>query len=314
MNDHHIVTEQRNPATITIDQVSTLEMMQMLNDQDQLVAHAVEMEIPQIARAVDLIADAMKQGGRLVYLGAGTSGRIGVLDASEVSSAFGLEEDRILAFLAGGPEALTHSVGGAQDDKALGVEELKNIGFGSQDVLLGISSSGSTPYVIGALEWAKRLGAMTIGLTCAYESECCQIADLIIAPAVGPEAIAGSTRLKSATAHKMVLNMISTGIMIKLGKVFENLMIDIRPSNSKLLRRRNRVVSLALGVDDARAEELLSLAQGNTRVAILMGRANLSQAQSLRLLELHDQDLRAALADEAFFQANQELRPYPMFE
>ncbi|KAF5044744.1 N-acetylmuramic acid 6-phosphate etherase [anaerobic digester metagenome] len=314
MMDEHIVTEQRNPKTIHIDQVSTVDMLHMLNEEDKLVAGAVEAEIPQIARAVELIADAMKLGGRLIYLGAGTSGRIGVLDASEVSSAFGLEEGKIYAFIAGGTEALTKSVSGAQDDKAMGVEELKNINVNDQDVVVGITSSGSTPYVTGSLEYAKRQGASTIALTCMHSSECAQIADLIISPAVGPEAIAGSTRLKSATANKMILNMISTGVMIKLGKVFENLMIDLRPANSKLLRRRNQVVALALEVDDQRAEELLTLSGGNPRAAILMGLSNLSLSQALRLLEEHENDLRACMCDENFRQDLQEDSQHPLFE
>lgn len=314
MKDENLITEQRNPRTTHIDEASTIDMLRMFNEEDKLVALAVELEIPQIARAVDLIADVLRSGGRLVYVGAGTSGRIGILDASEVSSAYGLEEGRILAFLAGGQEALTRSVSGAQDDKHMGVEELKGIGFSAQDALIGISSSGSTPYVTGALEYAKRLGSATIGLTCTHESECSQIADIIIAPVVGPEVITGSTRLKSATAHKMVLNMISTGVMIKLGKVYENLMIDIKPSNYKLLRRRTRVVSLALGIDHDQAEELLTRSNGNARAAILMGLAGLSLNQAQNLLTAHDSDLRACLADEACSQENREDNHHPLFE
>lgn len=314
MKDHNNITEERNPKTKDIDKVSTIEMMTLLNEEDKLVPEAVALEIPDIAKSVDVISETLKKGGRLIYMGAGTSGRIGILDASEVASAYGMEEGRILAFIAGGMDALTKSIGGAQDDKAMGVEELKAIGFNSNDVIIGISSSGSTPYVTGALEYAKRIGGPTIALTCTRESECSQVADIIISIVVGPEAITGSTRLKSATAHKMVLNMISTGVMIKLGKVYENLMIEVQPANYKLIRRRNKVVSEACHVDEARAEELLGLANGNTRLAIVMGMTGLGADQARILLEYHGNDVRAALTDEAFQQGIKKNVPWPPFE
>lgn len=295
MRDEKNITEERNPKTIRIDRVSTTEMLVLLNEEDRQVPKAVEEEIPQIARAVDQIAEAMKQGGRLIYLGAGTSGRLGILDASEVASAFGLEEGRILAFVAGGEQALKRSLGGAQDDRNLGVEELKGIGLTAQDIVVGISSSGSTPYVTGALEFAKRQGCLTIALTCTHESECSQIADIIISPVVGPEAIAGATRLKSATAHKMVLNMISTGVMIRLGKVYENLMVDLSPSNSKLMRRRTQVVCMAVGCSEEEAQDLLAKTGGNARAAILMGLAGVDTEEAMHLLQVHENDVKAAL-------------------
>lgn len=314
MKEQNNITEERNPKTKDIDKVSTLEMMTLLNEEDKLVAEAVALELRDIARSVDLISDTLRKGGRLVYMGAGTSGRIGILDASEVASAYGLEEGRILAFIAGGLPALTQSVGGAQDDKAMGVEELKAISYTCNDVIIGISSSGATPYVTGALEYAKRLGGPTIALTSTRESECSQIADIIISTVVGPEAITGSTRLKSATAHKMVLNMISTGVMIKLGKVYENLMIEVQPANYKLIRRRNKVVCEACHVDPAKAEELLVAASGNTRLAIIMGLTDLSLDQARILLEYHDNDVRAALTDETFQQKIRKTSPPPPFE
>lgn len=313
MKEQYNSTEERNPKTKDIDKVSTVEMMTLLNDEDKLVAAAVTLEIPDIARAVDVISDALKKNGRLIYIGAGTSGRIGVLDASEVASAYDLEEGKIMAFIAGGNDALTKSMGGAQDDKAMGIEELKAINFSAHDVIIGISSSGSTPYVAGALEYAKRLGGPTIALTSTQESECSQIADIFISTMVGPEAIAGSTRLKSATAHKMVLNMISTGVMIKLGKVYENLMIEVKPANFKLIQRRNKVVSEACQVDMTRAEELLGQANGNTRLAIIMGLTALNIDQAKVLLDYHGNDVRAALADEAF-QQKIKGGPKPPFE
>lgn len=314
MKNQYMITEQRNPKTIHIDQVSTIEMLKLFNEEDKLVAGAVEAEIPQIAKAVDLIYDMMKAGGRLIYMGAGTSGRIGILDASEVCNAYGVEPGRIIAFLAGGEEALIHSVSSAQDDKFMGVEELKHINFTADDVLLGISSSGTTPYVTGAMEYAKRLGSPTIALTCTSESELSQIADIIIASVVGPEAITGSTRMKSATAHKMVLNMISTGVMIKLGKVYENLMIDIKPSNVKLHNRRTRVVAQALDVENTKAEELLNMSNGNTRLAILMGLGGLTVNQAQKLLETYDNDIKACLRDELCQQEHQEGNHHPLFE
>ena len=306
-------TEQRNPNTKEIDKASTLDMMRMLNDEDKLVPKAIESELSNIARAVDIISDAMCKGGRLVYLGAGTSGRIGVLDASEVCSAFGIEEGRILAFVAGGHEALTRSLSGAQDDKAMGVEELKAIGFSRQDVIIGISSSGSTPYVTGALEYAKRLGSPAISLTSTMESESSQIADVIISTVVGPEAIAGSTRLKSASAHKMVLNMISTGVMIKLGKVFENLMIEVKPANYKLTRRRTRIVCEACGIDEVRAESLINEAEGDTKLAIIMGLTAYNAEEARSLLRIHNYDLRKALEDTTFLSEKKN-RHKPIFE
>lgn len=306
-------TEQRNPNTKEIDQVSTLDMMKMLNDEDKLVPVAIEAELTNIARAVDIVSDAMRQGGRLVYLGAGTSGRLGVLDAAEVSSAYGVEEGRIHAFVAGGQEALTRSLSGAQDDKAMGVEELKAIGFCREDVIVGISSSGSTPYVTGALEYAKRLGSQTISLTSTRESESSQIADVTISTVVGPEAIAGSTRLKSASAHKMVLNMISTGVMIKLGKVFENLMIEVVPANYKLARRRTRIVCEACGTDETRAEHLLKEAEGDTKIAIILGLTEYSAEEARSLLKIHNNDLRKALEDTTFL-SEKKIRHKPIFE
>lgn len=308
MDDKKDITEQRNPNTRDIDQVSTIEMMKLLNDEDKLVPVAVERELANIATAVDIISQALKNGGRLVYIGAGTSGRIGVLDASEVSSSYGMDEGRIIAFVAGGESALIRSLGGAQDDKCMGVEELKSIGFSEKDVIIGISSSGATPYVTGALEYAKRLGSPTISLTCTLESESSQIADLIISTVVGPEAITGSTRLKSASAHKMVLNMISTGVMIKLGKVFENLMVELTPTNSKLIRRRNMIVCETCGVDSERAEALLAEAGGDTKLAIILGLTDFSVEEARHLLEAHDNAIRDALNDLSFISRKKAMQ------
>ena len=314
MKEQYNITEERNPKTKDIDKVSSVEMMTLLNEEDKLVADAVALEIVDIAKSVDVISDTLKKGGRLIYIGAGTSGRIGILDASEVVSAYGIEEGKIIAFIAGGKEALTKSVGGAQDDKAMGIEELKGINFTANDVIIGISSSGATPYVTGALEYAKRLGGPTIALTSTGESECSQIADIIISTIVGPEAITGSTRLKSATAHKMVLNMISTGVMIRMGKVYENLMVEVAPANYKLIKRRNKVVCEACNVDPAKAEELLSQGNGSTKLAITMGLTELESDQAKVLLEYHGNDVRAAVTDESFQQGIKKGNAKPIFE
>ncbi len=313
MDGSHNITEQRNPNTRTIDTVSTLDMMKLLNAEDKLVPLAVEAELTAIARAVEIISDAMRSNGRLIYIGAGTSGRIGVLDASEVSSSYGLEEGRIIAFVAGGQDALTKSLSGAQDDKAMGIEELKAIGFSEKDVILGISSSGSTPYVTGALDYARRLGSSTISLTSTRESESSQIADVTISTVVGPEAIAGSTRMKSASAHKMVLNMISTGVMVKLGKVFENLMIEVAPTNYKLTLRRTRIVCEACSTDEVSAQDLINSADGDIKLAIILGLTDYSIEEARRILEHHMGDLRKALDDKTFFSNNKPANP-PIFE
>lgn len=285
-------TEVRNEATRGIDIATTDEILTMLNREDQQVAPAVEAELHDIGRAVDDIVNALNEGGRLIYLGAGTSGRLGVLDAAELSTAFGFEPGRIQAFLAGGAEAFFQAVDPAQDDKAMGVEELKTIQFNQKDVLVGISASGSTPYVTGALEYAKRMGGKTIALTSTKEAESGQIADIMITTLVGPEAIAGATRLKSATAHKMVLNMISTAVMIRLGRVYENLMVDVAAKNAKLIRRRNNTVAEACNISLQEAEDLLIRCQGDARLAILLGKSDLSQEEARQLLDRCQGNLR----------------------
>ena len=226
-----IATEQRNPRTAHIDALPTLEMVRLINSEDECVARAVGAVCPEIARAVDCIAAHLEAGGRLVYCGCGTSGRLGILDAVECPPTFSVRPELVRALIAGGPSAVFQAVEGAEDDAAQGAADLRELAFSSRDVLVGLAASGRTPYVLGAMTYARELGATVIAVTCCPGSEMDAFADIGIAPAPGPEVIAGSTRLKSGTAEKMVLNMLSTGAMIRLGKVYGNLMVDVRPSN-----------------------------------------------------------------------------------
>ncbi|MFB0917629.1 MAG: N-acetylmuramic acid 6-phosphate etherase [Clostridiaceae bacterium] len=289
------LSEQRNENTVHIDRVDTIDILRLLNNEDKLVPGAVEKELQEIAKAVEAITITLKNGGRLFYVGAGTSGRLGVMDAAENFSAYGIEEDKIIALIAGGTEALKHSVGFAQDNKFLSVEELRDHGLSDKDLVLCISASGTTPYVIGALEYARNLGAKSILLTSVTESEVGQLADIKIAVIVGPEAIAGSSRLKSASAHKMVLNMISTGVMIKLGRIYKNLMVEVKPNNAKLRKRRKTVICEAVGVDDGEAENLLNLSGGNTKLAIVMGITKLDRTQAELILDECDGNIKTVL-------------------
>ncbi|PAS12554.1 N-acetylmuramic acid 6-phosphate etherase, partial [Vibrio cholerae] len=241
----HLVSEGRNPDTMDIDLLSSQEIVERLNQQDKQVPLAVEAVLPQIAQAVDKITAAFKQGGRLIYLGAGTSGRLGVLDASECPPTFGVSDQMVIGLIAGGKEAMFTAQEGAEDNATLGAHDLQQIDFSSKDVLVGIAASGRTPYVIGALEYANDLGATTIALSCNPDSPIAEIAQIAISPVVGPEALTGSTRLKSGTAQKLVLNMLTTASMIRLGKSYQNLMVDVRATNRKLIARAVRIVMQA---------------------------------------------------------------------
>lgn len=265
----HIETEQTNPRTRQIDQVSTLEMMGMINREDHQVPAAVEAELPRIAEAVDLLYERMRRGGRLVYCGCGTSGRLGVLDASECPPTFGTDPSMVVGVIAGGTPALTTAIEGAEDDEALGRADLAAIGFCKGDVLVGIAASGRTPYVLGAMDYARTLGAPVIALTSNPESTLTRHADLSIVPRTGPEAITGSTRLKSGTAQKLVLNMLSTGVMIKLGKVYGNLMVDVRATNEKLRLRAVSIVREATGASQEEASAALDACGQSCKKAIV---------------------------------------------
>ena len=268
MNLGKLITEQTNPASARIDQLSTAEMLRVINDEDRNVAASIASEIPQIARAVDAITEAFRNGGRLFYIGAGTSGRLGVLDASECPPTFNVPPDLVQGIIAGGESALSRATETTEDDPAIGAANLVARGFRPGDVLCGIAASGRTPYVLGAIDQANATGAITIGISCTPESELAQRAKIAITPVPGPEVIAGSTRLKAGTATKLVLNMLTTGTFIRLGYVRGNLMINVQPKNSKLRDRAIRIVAEVTGASPEAAEQLLAAAGNNVRAAI----------------------------------------------
>lgn len=265
-----IATEQRNPNTMNIDTLSTLDMVKLINREDHRVADAVGEVTDKIAQAVDVIAEKLAAGGRLIYCGAGTSGRLGILDAVECPPTYSTDPETVQALMAGGYGAIFKAVEGAEDSKELGVRDMQNIHFSQKDVLVGIAASGRTPYVRGCMEYAKQLDAPTVAVTCCPGSELDQFADIGIAPAPGPEVVTGSTRMKSGTAQKMVLNMLSTGAMIKLGKVYGNLMVDVKPSNEKLIRRCVTIVCSAAECTEAEATKALEECDYRPKVAIVM--------------------------------------------
>ena len=279
-----LLTEQRNPATAVIDSVSTEAALRIINAEDAQVAAAVEREIPAIARAVDAIADAIGRGGRLFYIGAGTSGRLGVLDASEIPPTFGAPPELVTGIIAGGEPALSRSTEASEDDPASGARDLTGRGFTVRDVLVGLAASGRTPYVLGAIAEAQRLGAMTVGVSCTPDSELARAAGIAVTPLVGPEVIAGSTRLKAGTAQKLVLNMLSTAVCIRLGYVYGNLMVNVQPKNSKLADRARRIIAAAAEVGPERAGELLEASGGSVAVAIVMSRKGCARGEAEHLL------------------------------
>jgi N-acetylmuramic acid 6-phosphate etherase len=275
MNLATLPTESRNPASEHIDQLSTLDMLRIINEEDAKVATAVAVELPHIAKAVDAIAARFEQGGRLFYIGAGTSGRLGVLDASECPPTFSVPPTLVQGLMAGGDEALRKSSEATEDLPEQGAADLAAAGFTQQDALVGIAASGRTPYVIGAMQHAKSLGALTISLTCVPGSQMAAIADIAIAPVTGPEILTGSTRLKAGTATKLVLNMLSTGVMIKTGAVYGNLMVNVQPTNAKLVDRAQRIIAAATGADQPTAAKLLEQS-GSVKVAIIMHKLSLT--------------------------------------
>ncbi|HEX7158416.1 MAG TPA: N-acetylmuramic acid 6-phosphate etherase [Edaphobacter sp.] len=271
-----LTTEARNPRTANIDRIPTLEMLTLMNEEDRSVPLAVAQELPQIARAVDDIAARFERGGRLFYIGAGTSGRLGVLDASECPPTFSVPPELVQGLIAGGDSALRRSSEHAEDSREQGAIDLAAAGFAKEDTLVGIAASGRTPYVLGAMEHAKKLGALVVSLTCVPASEMASLADIAIAPVTGPEVVTGSTRLKAGTATKLVLNMLSTGVMVRTGAVFSNLMVNVKPTNIKLVDRAQRIIAEATGVDRAEAARLLDQA-GSVKVAIVMQKLSLDR-------------------------------------
>jgi len=291
-----LLTEQVNPASATIDTVSTEAALRIINQEDGKVAAAVEREIPAIARAVDAIAAAIGRGGRLFYLGAGTSGRLGVLDAAEIPPTFGASPELIIGIIAGGEPALSRSTEASEDDPSTGARDLAQHGFTARDVLVGLAASGRTPYVLGAIAEARRVGAVTVGISCTSDSELARAAEIAIVPLVGPEVIAGSTRLKAGTAQKLVLNMLSTAVCIRLGYVYGNLMVNVQPKNSKLADRARRIIAAAAEVSQERAGELLEASGGRVAVAIVMSRKGCVRVEAERLLSEAGGRVSAALA------------------
>ena len=290
-----LITEQRNPNSMHVDSLSALEIVQLMNKEDKQVPLAIEKCLPQIAQAVECIVAAFQQGGRLVYIGAGTSGRLGVLDASECPPTFGVSPEMVKGIIAGGERALRHPIEGAEDSKAQAVVDLQTIQFSSKDVLVGIAASGRTPYVIGALEYAKSLGSVTVSIASNPNSAMANIVDIAIDTVVGPEILTGSSRLKSGTAQKLVLNMLTTASMILMGKCYQNLMVDVQASNEKLKARAIRIVMQATDCDKALAEETLKQADQNAKLAIMMILSGLDRAQAEALLEKHQGKLQLAL-------------------
>ena len=270
------VTEERNPLTREIDTLPTLEMLRLINAEDQKVAQAVYHELRRIATAVDAITARMQRGGRLIYLGAGTSGRLGMLDASECPPTFGTLPELVVGLIAGGHTALTESVEGAEDDREAGVAEIAGLNVEENDSVIGIAASGQTPYAIGGLQEAQQRGALTISIACNRPSPLEELAQIGIALVVGPEVISGSTRLKAGTAQKMVLNMISTAVMIRLGKTYSNLMVDVQPKNAKLRQRARRIVAEATGLEVEQASARLSACDGEVKTAIVATLAGIS--------------------------------------
>lgn len=290
-----LITEQRNPNSMNVDSLSALEIVQLMNQEDKQVPLAIEKCLPQIAQAVECIVAAFQQGGRLVYIGAGTSGRLGVLDASECPPTFGVSPEMVKGIIAGGERALRHPIEGAEDSKSQAVVDLQTIQFSSKDVLVGIAASGRTPYVISALEYAKSLGSVTVSIASNPNSAMANIVDIAIDTVVGPEVLTGSSRLKSGTAQKLVLNMLTTASMILMGKCYQNLMVDVQASNEKLKARAIHIVMQATDCDKALAEETLKQADQNAKLAIMMILSGLDRAQAEALLEKHQGKLQLAL-------------------
>lgn len=292
-----MITEGRNPASQNIDELTTEAMLRVINDEDKKVALAVEAIVPQIAQVVDAITVAFSKGGRLIYCGAGTSGRLGILDASECPPTFGTPRTQVVGLIAGGHTAILQAVENAEDNVEQGAQDLRDINFNANDVLVGIAASGRTPYVLGALAYARQQGAFTAALTCNPNSPMSQAADVALTPVVGPEVVTGSSRMKAGTAQKLVLNMLTTGAMIRSGKVYGNLMVDVEATNQKLVQRQVNIVKQATDCDDATAQQALAACNGHCKTAIVMVLAGLTADEAKSLLSQNQGFIRNALRD-----------------
>ncbi|PXY85084.1 N-acetylmuramic acid 6-phosphate etherase [Lactobacillus melliventris] len=290
-----LITEARNPASTHIDTMSTFNMVKIINAEDQKVAQAVAKQNESIALAIDQAAEKFAVGGRLIYIGAGTSGRLGVLDATELVPTYGIEPERAVGLIAGGKEALFTAVEGAEDSMILGINDLQKIKLTQDDIVIGIAASGRTPYVVGGLKYARKSHALTIAIACVPKSVIGQNADIAIEAVVGPEVITGSTRMKAGTAQKMILNTISTGIMIKQGKVYQNVMIDVQPTNEKLIDRASRIISETAAISLKEAQTYLRLADNNVAVAIVMAKTGKNKMEAAQLLTKYNCNVSAVL-------------------
>ncbi|MCW7763819.1 N-acetylmuramic acid 6-phosphate etherase [Photorhabdus luminescens] len=295
-NLSNMITESRNPASANIDTLPTLEMLKLINNEDKKVALAVEQTLPKIAETVDKITEAFRQGGRLIYIGAGTSGRLGILDASECPPTYGAKPEQVVGLIAGGHQAILHAVENAEDNQQLGANDLQALNFNSKDVLVGIAASGRTPYVLGAMAYAKSVGAAVVCISCNPESPMTQAADIAITPIVGPEIVTGSSRMKAGTAQKLILNMLTTGAMIRTGKVYGNLMVDIEATNAKLVERQKNIVMAATECNREQAEQALAECDGHCKTAIVMILAGVSVQQAKALLEKHHGFIRSTIS------------------
>jgi len=290
-----MTTETRNKKSMKIDTLSTIEMLKIMNGEDKEVPLAIEKELPNIAKAVDKISEAFLNGGRLIYMGAGTSGRLGILDASECPPTFGTPAEMVVGLIAGGEKAIHRAVENAEDSTTLGIEDLKKLNFNKKDIVVGIAASGRTPYVISSLEYANELGATTIGVSCNSDSALAKVASIAISVIVGPEVVTGSTRLKSGTAQKLVLNMLTTISMIKIGKVYGNLMVDVEATNEKLVERQKKIVIEATGVTYEEAQEALLKCNNHCKTAIFMILSGLDAETATKVLKEHNGFIREAL-------------------
>lgn len=289
------VTEQRNPASYQIDTKSTAEILTIINNEDKKVPEAVSQAIPQLTRLVDRAVEVFQKGGRLFYLGAGTSGRLGVLDASECPPTYGVSPDMVQGFIAGGDAALRRSIEGAEDDEKHGIDQLRGAGFSAADMLVGITASGSAPYVLGALRYARSLGSPTGAISCNKDSHTFELADYPIYLPVGPEIVTGSTRMKSGTAQKLALNMITTTAMIRLGKVYNNFMIDLMPVNAKLVERSKRLINEITGCGEVRAAQIFEDSGRKIRTAVIMASLAVSKEEAEALLKQGNGNINNAL-------------------
>ena len=293
----HRLTEQRNPTSKNLDRMTAMEMVRLMNREDRKVAVAVGRELPAIARAVDAIADAIRTGGRLIYVGAGSSGRMGVLDAAECPPTFGISPRMVVALIAGGRRAITQAVEGAEDSQRNGKRDLRAKKLTRKDVVVGIAASGTTPYVVGALKYARRLGAATVAVTSNLRMPVGRLAKIVIAPKVGPEVLTGSTRLKAGTSQKMVLNMLSTAVMARLGHVYENLMIDMVLTNEKVAERALRILAEASGKSVSAAEQALRAAGHDLRAGLVMLKKEIGAREARKLMARAGGNMRSALGE-----------------